>query len=170
MNSTLITSTSSTLETLEHSHKTASVQLIVFGMGRLNLALPIETVHKVINKTPIFSSGLNHVGVAHVSDREVTVVDLHQKLFKTNPSDQSELGRYLLITQYQGELFGIPVAETPLLMEVPLAKIRALPESYRRADTLEIASHVALIDQESNSSTIFLLDLERLVSHLSHAT
>jgi purine-binding chemotaxis protein CheW len=63
-----------------------------------------------------------------------------------------------------GELYGIPVADSPLLIEVPLSRIRVLPESYRRANTLDLASHVAVIPQEGAPLTVFLLDVDRLLS------
>jgi chemotaxis signal transduction protein len=143
---------------------TPCLKLIVFSMSDLNLALRIEAVYKVVNRTPVYSSGLGAVGVAHVGDGEVTVVDLYRRFFKSNPSSQSELGGYLVIVRNKsGELYGIPVGDTPVLMEVPLSQIRALPESYRRSDTLEVASHVAVIPQEGSQLTIFLLDVDLLL-------
>jgi purine-binding chemotaxis protein CheW len=62
-----------------------------------------------------------------------------------------------------GELYGIPVAETPVLMEVSLSQVRVLPESYRRADTLDVASHVAVIPQETAPLTLFVLDVDLLL-------
>lgn len=139
-------------------------KLVVFGMGGLNLALRIESVYKVVNYTPIYSSGLNHVGVAHLGDCEVTVVDLHWRFFKSSQAAEFKSGGYLVIVRNTtGELYGIPVAETPVLMEVPLSIIRAVPESYRRADTLEVATHVAVIPQEVAPVTVFLLDVDLLL-------
>ena len=50
-------------------------------------------------------------------------------------------------------------------MDVNVEHIRSLPRSYRYADTLEIASHVAIIPDEegSSSQTIFVLDLDCLI-------
>ena len=58
-----------------------SVKLIVFQMGSLNLALPIEVVYKILNHKPIYGSGVNQVGVVHLDEQEVTVVDLYRRLF-----------------------------------------------------------------------------------------
>jgi purine-binding chemotaxis protein CheW len=41
--------------------------------------------------------------------------------------------------------------------------IRVLPESYRRSDTLEVASHVVVIGQEAAPLTLFLLDVDLLL-------
>ena len=53
--------------------------------------------------------------------------------------------------------------ETPSLIDVALENIRTLPASYRYADTLEIASHVAIVNRENKTNqTIFILDLKHL--------
>jgi purine-binding chemotaxis protein CheW len=140
------------------------LKLIVFEMGSLNLALPIDSVYKVLNYTPIYGSGINQVGVTHVGEFEVTVVDLYQRFFKSISTKETETGGYLVLVQNTtGELYGIPVAETPVLMEVSLSQVRVLPESYRRADTLDVASHVAVIPQETAPLTVFVLDVDLLL-------
>lgn len=140
------------------------LKLIVFGIGNLNFAVRIEFVHKVLNHTPIYGSGIKQVGVTHVEDYEVTVVDLYQRFFNSSQTDEYCTGGYLAIVQNtKGELYGIPVAQTPVLMEVPLSTLCVLPESYRRADTLEVASHVAVIPQEGAPLTVFLLDVDLLL-------
>ena len=143
---------------------TPSLKLIVFGMGGLNLALQIEFVYKVVNHTPVYSSGLNHIGVTHLGNTEVTVVDLYRRFFNSSSISNSDRDGYLVIVKNTtGELYGVPVADTPMLVEVPVSMIRVLPESYRRADTLEVASHVAVIPQEEAALTVFLLDVDLLL-------
>ncbi|HAJ58391.1 MAG TPA: chemotaxis protein CheW [Cyanobacteria bacterium UBA8543] len=150
---------------------TPSLKLIVFGIGSLNLALPIESVYKVVNHTPVYGSGLNAVGVAHVGDGEVTVVDLYQQFFKASSFKESTQIAYLVIVKNTlGELYGIPITDTPILLEVPLSQIRVLPESYRQADTLGVASHVAVIPQEASPLTIFLLDVDLLLPFFQQLT
>lgn len=140
------------------------LKLIVFGIGNLNLALPIESVYKVINRTPVYGSGLRSVGVAHVDDGQVTVVDLYRRFFQSSQTSESDSGGYLVIVKNTtGELYGIPVTDTPTLIEVPSSTIRVLPDSYRHSDTLEVASHVTVIPQEAESLTVFLLDVARLL-------
>ena len=139
-------------------------KLLVFGMGNLNLALPIKSVHKILKYTPVYGSGVQPVGVTHLGDSEVTVVDLHRRFFKSSQTTVPDSSRYLVIVQNTtGELYGIPVADTPLLIEVSSSQIRILPESYRRADTLDVASHVAVIPQETTPLTVFLLDVDLLL-------
>ena len=143
------------------------IKLIVFTIGKLNFSLPIETVYKILNSTTVYGSGTNQVGVTHIGDREITVIDLHQRFFKASSINESESNGYLVILQNTtGELYGIPVAEAPILMDVPLSTIRVIPESYRQADTLEIARHVAVIPQGEGSLTVFLLDVDLLLPKL----
>lgn len=132
-------------------------KVIVFGMGNVNLALPSDVVFKVTNQTAASGTGLNGVGITHIGDRQVMIVELHRRFFAPK-------GKYLIIAESkQGELFGIPVASVPTLMNIPKARIQALPESYRHADLLAIASHVCHIPQEETPLTIFLLDVEQLL-------
>ncbi len=145
------------------------IKLIVFTIKTLNFSLPIEKVYKILNRTTIYSSGTNQVGVTHVGDREITVIDLHRRFFQASSINESESNGYLVILQNTtGELYGIPVAEAPILMDVPLSTIRVLPESYRQADTLEIARHVAVIPQGEGALTVFLLDVDLLLPKLQN--
>lgn len=164
MNNQLIQVQSNTPLTSQARQVTSLLKLVVFGMGGLNLALRIESVYKVVNHTSTYSSGLGAVGVTHLGEGEITVVDLHRRFFKSSQISSSNSNGYLVVVQNStGELYGIPVAETPALREVPVEMIRVLPESYRRADTLDVASHVAVIPQDGTPLTIFLLDVNRLL-------
>jgi chemotaxis signal transduction protein len=143
----------------------SSLKILVFAIGKLTVALPVAWIQKVTKHSELHGSGLSHVNLTHLGESEITIVDLHQKLFKVSASDGGSQG-YFIITKDNiiGESLGIIVTEMPTLMEVPLSSVRALPQSYRHADTLEIASHVAVIPQENQTAlTIFILDLERLI-------
>ncbi|HEY9611540.1 chemotaxis protein CheW [Allocoleopsis sp.] len=164
MNNQLIHLESGEPEISRTRQATSALKLVVFSMNRLNLALRIESVYKVVNHTSTYGSGIGSIGVAHLGEDEITVVDLHRQFFKSNLISESNPSGYLVVVQNtMGELYGIPVAETPALMDVPRAMIRVLPESYRRADTLDVASHVAVIPQEEATLTVFLLDVDRLL-------
>ncbi len=100
-----------------------------------------------------------------MGDREVTVLDIHRRLFKTSRTNENVQPGYLVVIQNtQGELYGIPVEIVPALMDVPLSTVRVLPESFRHADTLGIASHVAVIPQSEAPLTLFLLDIDTLTA------
>lgn len=148
---------------LETIKTTQLLKLVVFSIGRLNVSIPIQSVKKIINRTTVYGSGLNHIGVAHIGDREMAVVDLHKRLFNESQMTESGTTGYIVLAKRSsGEQFGILAIETPTLIDVPLSLVRVLPESYRRADTLEIASHVAVISTPTEM-TIFVLDVEQLL-------
>lgn len=153
------------LNSLTVKDTSSTLKLVVFEIGKLTLALPVKQVQKVIKQNAIHGSGLSHVNLTHWGEQEVAVIDLQQKLFKISHSEQSGDNGYFVITKKViGEPLGIMVAQTPILLDVPLSQIRVLPKSYRQADTLEIASHVAVIPQEDNTSlTVFILDLEKTI-------
>jgi purine-binding chemotaxis protein CheW len=133
-------------------------------VGSLHLALSVNAVKKVLRYIPVYSSGLNHFGVANVDGKEVTVIDLHQRLFKTPQSQISGQNGYLILAKNsQGESFATWVSNTPALQDVSLSSIRVLPESYRRSDTLAIASHVLALTDKDHTLTVFLLDVDRLL-------
>lgn len=168
MEKTLTNSKSLNFKKSNFTDAVASLKVIFFKTGNVNLALRIETVYKVLNQAPVYGSGNNKVGIAHIGDREVTVVDLDEQLFNPNINNQASNKHYLVIAQNsKGELYGIPVAEVPVLREIPLSSIRVLPESYRHADILGLASHVAVIPDVEPPVTVFMLDVEQMLSFLS---
>jgi chemotaxis signal transduction protein len=143
------------------------LKLLLFPMGSLNLALLIDSVKKVVNYTPVYGSGLSVFGVANIDNKELTVIDLHKKLFKVSQSQISGQKGYLILAiNSLGEYFGIWVQETPTLQDIALSQLRVIPESYRRSDTLAIASHVMVIPQENSNKTVFLLDADQLLDNI----
>ncbi len=141
----------------------ALIKLLVFDIGKLTLALPILRVRRIVRQHEVHSSGLSHVSLTHLGEQEVAVVDLHQQLFKASLAKTQTQGYFIITQQVRGEPLGILVSQTPGLIDVPLEQIRLIPDSYRRADTLEIASHVIVMTQGDETLTIFMLDLARLI-------
>jgi purine-binding chemotaxis protein CheW len=163
MNSNAMNTQSPENQPLVSEKTTQLLKLILFTLGDLHLALPIESVYKILNRSPVYGSGMNQVGVTHSGEEEITVIDLYQRFFKESLPDTANRGYLVTMQNKIGELYGIPVTDAPILMDVPLSAIRLLPESYRRSDTVNIARHVAVIPQESGTKTIFLLDVDLLL-------
>ena len=167
MNSTISNATPHEFEELETDRVVPTIKVLMFSVGSLNLGLRIESIYKVLNAAQIHGSRENWVGLVHLGDREVTVLDLKRRLFpsQTN-SDDAPKGYLMVIQNAKGELYGIPVDIVPALVDVPLPNLRLLPESFRHADTLRIASHVAVITESESEiqMTLFLLDIEALTA------
>lgn len=140
-----------------------SVKLLVFEIGKLTLALPILQVKKVIRQQEVFGSGMSHVNLTHLNESAVTIVDLHLRLFGKSLTQSESAGYFILSQSQAGETLGIVVPQSPSLVDVALEKVRLLPESYRQADTLAIASHVTVLTHDDTTTTIFILDLTRLM-------
>lgn len=158
----------------------STIKLLVFTVGKLTLALPVEQVIKVTKYNPIYGSGTSYVNLTHIGKLGLAVIDLHQKLFNVSLDELTSNGGYFILTKsrpvtvvkdgrkinhsFMEESVGIRVIESPSLIDVDFSCIRTLPNSYRWHDTLEIASHVAVVPQvDSTTKTIFVLDLECLV-------
>lgn len=166
MKSALIKSRANTSRQANNQEAVNSLKVIMFEMGDVKLALPIQSVAKVMPQTTVYGSGLHGVGIAHLGDREVTVVDLHKRLFKSTSINDASKNNYLMIVKNrQSELYGIPVGSVPTLMEIALSCIRVLPDSYRNADIFGFATHVAVIPAMETPMTIFLLDVDQLLAN-----
>jgi chemotaxis signal transduction protein len=134
-----------------------TLSILVAPFGNLALAVSMAGVQKVIRTPEIYKSGERSLGVARFEEREVIVVDLHQKIYGTaNPQYE----KYVIVTEIpSGQLYGILCTQLPTLVTLPLEELRPLPEDYRKRDPLGIASHVAAIAHNGGTQTIFLVDL-----------
>ncbi len=145
---------------------TNTLRVVTFPVGELTLAVPIQAVYRVLSQIPIAGSGERGVGVAHLEDYELTVFDLEYKLF-TEPRQSgfvhAPIGSHLIVVQSQQEALGLLVKKAPTLMNLPRDRVRVLPASYRKTDTLGFCSHVAVLQEEKETITVFLLDVEQLM-------
>jgi chemotaxis signal transduction protein len=135
------------------------MRILYFPLGSLHLGLPLTQVQKVIPYPTIFSSGQKPIGLAHFEDQEVVVIDLHQHLFG---QPNAAPATHLIVVKGGDELYGIPCAGMPALVDVTPAQMRQIPPTYRQADTLGLASHVVRLN--NHTMTLFLLDAQRLGS------
>ncbi len=135
-----------------------TLRLLAFPVGNLTLGFPLAAVQKIIPQAFTSASGLSYTGVAHLEDQELTVLDLHQAIFRREGELPAQ-GYLIVVRGLGGEFFGVPVPELPTLLDCPREQVRQIPPSYRRSDTLGIASHVALVAQEGGrTEAVFILD------------
>ena len=144
------------------SHLTSEVNLLkvlVFEMANYFFALPINVVFKVINCPPVTENEDGSLGIADFEGQTITVINLAQKLSR-NLATQHIQKRFLILSQTsQGELCGIPLDQSPALIELPMDNIRPLPLSARQVKPLSIATHVAILPKPEGSLKIFLLGM-----------
>lgn len=141
--------------------KETMVQILVAPFKHLQIAMKLEGVRKVICTPKIFKSGGKPFGIAHFEEKEVMIIDLYQKIYTcSNP----EFEAYLIVLQSsEYQLYGIPVTTLPMMKVISSELLHPLPSDYRDRDALGIASHIATIAQDSQTQTIFLLDLQLLL-------
>jgi purine-binding chemotaxis protein CheW len=143
-------------------------KFIVFKIADYLMALPINEVLKVVNCSSITSRELRTMGVVQLGRHMIRILDWHEELSSSNLPQSLDKYPFLVITQgREGELCGISVDEPPNLLELPLEMLRSLPNSERHSNpALTVASHVAVLSQEKVTTTIFLLDVKRIVNTL----
>lgn len=155
-------------------NQTPTLKLIIFKLKAeadpnaalepisLYLGVPIEQVARIVRYGAVHGSGQTLAGVATVGEQQVTILDLRQTVFCV-PSQQTNF--LVILKSAAAELIGIPVAQSPALVDVPIADLRILPATYRQLDTLGMASHVSVAEtEEEGRQTIFLLDLEKVLA------
>uniref|UniRef100_B8HNS0 CheW domain protein n=1 Tax=Cyanothece sp. (strain PCC 7425 / ATCC 29141) TaxID=395961 RepID=B8HNS0_CYAP4 len=155
-------------------NQTPTLKLIIFKLKAeaepntalapisLYLGVRIEQVAQIVRHGAVHGSGQTLAGVATVGEQQVTILDLRQTVFRV-PSQQTNF--LVILKGAAAELIGIPVAQSPALVDVPIADLRVLPDTYRQLDTLGMASHVCLVEtEEEGRQTIFLLDLEKALA------
>lgn len=132
---------------------------IVFKISDSLMSLPMDNVLKVLN-TPSNESGWNAMGLLQIGDYTIRIVDLHEQLNPNYDANSTNLQSFLVITNpIEGDLFGIIVDEPPNLIELNPDLIRKLPKYNRR---LPMVSHAAILQENEQKTTIFMLDLYEL--------
>ncbi|NET60911.1 MAG: chemotaxis protein CheW [Symploca sp. SIO2E6] len=136
-------------------------KFIVFKIADYLLALPMSDVLKVINFPP--SGNLGAMGLVQLGRHTIRVFDLHEQLNSGEISSLANHPHFLLIIRNpQQELCGIAVDDTPNLMELPLEMMRSVPKSFGQSSISEMVSHTVVLSEDAVTTTIFLLDVQRL--------
>jgi chemotaxis signal transduction protein len=139
-------------------------KLLIFQVGQLYLGLKIESVQKVLRYTSMQGSGTTDVGLININNQEITAIDLHKRLFNVSQSLLSSSNPFIILAKNSlQESFAIIVEQTPTLADIPVSNIRILPDSYRQADTLSMASHVTRIEEHDCVTTVFILEVDCLI-------
>lgn len=137
-------------------------KFIVFKIADYFLALPISTVLKVVNYPPMNNRNSPTTGLVQIGSHAIALLDLHQKLPSNHTPDVNIYTPFLLIAQlHQGQLCAIPLESPPNLVELSRDSIQALPHSFAHNDLLQAVSYGAILSEQENTFTIFILDINR---------
>jgi purine-binding chemotaxis protein CheW len=144
-------------------------RLIVFQVSKNLFALPIEDVLKVVNYPATDSSGLREMGLIQLGRYTIRVIDLQQQFNSKGISQSFNHSPFLMIMRSPwGELCGILVDEPPNLVELPREMLRSVPQSEYQSGVLKLVSHTAVVPQKNGTTTIFLLDIKRVLNPTVH--
>jgi hypothetical protein len=131
---------------VETTTAVTTLDLIVFAVDRVSFGIPMTKIDRIISSV--------FLGEDYSLTQNVDILDLHDHL--TGESIVSPTSIVLWIDAHQ-QLAAIPIETVPVMVSVPLDRIRTLPHDFRQQDRLGIASHVAMITIENIESTIFIL-------------
>ncbi|KAF3887936.1 MULTISPECIES: chemotaxis protein CheW [Nostocales] len=137
---------------------------ITFKISTYLLALPIDSVFKVVACPPDLSQTLQEAKLAQLGQFTVMLLKLHQSLdpMHSQQQDSSQIGRFLIITQgKEGELYGILVGTPPNLMTIPEACIQQVPQSFLHTGFPAWVSQIAILNHKDERTTILMLDIQQ---------
>ncbi len=128
-------------------------------------ALPVEAVVKVM-KCPAHLGNFNQgISMVSVNNQMLTVVDLCYRLMPERlitPADRQFL---MLVQTHSAEPFAIPVANFPILLQLPVTSAQPIPVAYRQVNNIGFATHMAIIEQAADKPPVqvFLMGMNHLL-------
>ena len=146
----------------------ATLRVVTFAIADYRLALPMSSVLRVVNCPPQFSQGAGKIEFVHLGQHSIMVLNLHQRLTLRRREPCLNQGQFLIVTPaVRQELCAIRVDRPPDVLDLPTQFMRQLPDAYRQGHPLSIASHVAVLPEEPDAASIFILDMPRTVQILT---
>ena len=154
---------------LSNSLEVENYKAIVMKIAGHLLAIPVNTVFKIIRSSLTYSSNLGSSRILHLEEKTFPIVDLHDLLIQIKPTNNlgdrsqslSEDDKiFVLARSTKGNLSAIIVDEPPTLMNLPLQNTYLLPSNELNKIN-NIASHVAVVPFQRSNLTIFLLDIQQ---------
>jgi chemotaxis signal transduction protein len=123
-----------------------TVELIVFDICEISFGIPIAKIDRIVSSF--------HLGEDYTLTQDVEILDLHHRLSGKELANPTAIAIFISDSQH---LYGIPIETVPSLIEVPLDRIRSLPDEFRTTNPLGIASHIAMISNQIEELTVFIL-------------
>jgi len=141
-------------------------QIIVFELDKEEYALKITDLREIISLptiTPIPNAPEFIRGIFNLRGKIVVIVDLEKRFnFK---KDDSIISKHVIITEVNGNDFGVVVDEVKEVLRVPVSSIKPTPQLISSKIHAEYLSGVIVFDSDSGSGSriIVLLDLPKLL-------
>jgi hypothetical protein len=123
-----------------------TIELVIFDLAEVSFGIPMTKINRVISSV--------FIGEDYSLTQDVQILDLHHRLTGIELSAPTAIA---IFTAEDRQLYGIPIETIPVLICVPLDRIRTLPSEFRTTNPLGIASHIAMISTADSELTIFIL-------------
>jgi len=136
------------------------IQLIVFNLGDEELGATIDQIREIIRVgsiTPIPNSPDFIKGVANVRGEITVAVDLKERFFLHTKKETES--KHMIITEQEGNLFGLMVDEVTEVLRIPETDIKPAPKLVTRKERVYINGVLTL-----ENRLIVLLDLRKVLS------
>ncbi len=131
----------------EVTKKTApTLELIIFEIGEVSFGIPIHQLDRIVSNV--------HLDEDYALIQHLEILDLHDRLTGITIANPTAIA---IFTGTNSQLYGVPIATIPTLIEVPLDRIRTLPSQFRATNPLGIASHIAMTSDSNTALTVFIL-------------
>jgi purine-binding chemotaxis protein CheW len=143
-------------------HPPNLAKYIVFSITPYRFALPVEQVLRVIRR-PASSGQPNETGLLQIDRYVIKLLDLHESLQASATDSLQNRSILVIIHNFQGHLYGIPICTPPDLVELSAALVHSLPEPNSHSSMPERISY-AVATLRSTTVPIFLLDLQRVLT------
>lgn len=143
----------------------AEEKYITFKVSTYILALPIDSVFKVVTCPLELSQMLRATKLAQMGQRTVMLFNLYSSLERNGDRNQQEhdhSGRFLIIAQGSvGELYGIQVDAPPNMLSISETSIQPIPPSFHHIGLPTWVSRIAIVNQKGEPITILMLDINQ---------
>jgi chemotaxis signal transduction protein len=139
---------------------------IAFSICGYCLSLPISAIVRVLPVTASALFSTRNGGFTQIDGYATVLLDLHPLFAQLRYSKNSQ-AQFLAIARLDAHtLCAIPIDEPPTLIDIPLNNVEPLPHTYRQSLEL-VVSHIVNIAYNTESTTVFLLDLRGAIQALS---
>ncbi len=138
---------------------------ITFKVYTYILALPVDSIFKVVTCPPHLSKTLWEAQLAQMGQRTVMLINLHSYLdpnYNSRQQGNDNSGNFLIIAQGNSdELYGIQVDAPPSMLAIDAASIQPVPKSFHNIGLPIWISQIAIINQKTEPITILMLDINQ---------
>ncbi len=136
---------------------------ITFKVFTYTLALPIDSIFKVVACPPHLSQSLREAKLAQMGQQTVMLVNLHSNLdskYNYHQQENDNSGRFLIIAQGNtGELYGIQADAPPNMLSIDQTNIQPVPESFHNLGLPSWVSQIAILEHKGEPTTVLMLNI-----------